>query len=120
MEKENQSETKKLDEFMLTRKDQTPIFRETDVKVKPIGIGKKGPEFEILDGDNKRIGIVKDDKTFVFDAKYKEELKIKMGKMYDLIGFDKDKLEYDVQQKLKEQSEKENKIAYLLLGNSMV
>ena len=107
MEKENQSETKKLDEFMLTRKDQTPIFRETDVKVKPIGIGKKGPEFEILDGDNKRIGIVKDDKTFVFDAKYKEELKIKMGKMYDLIGFDKDKLEYDVQQKLKEQSEKD-------------
>lgn len=106
MEKETNQNLKKLDEIILTRHDKTPIFRETDVKVKQITVGKNGPEYEILDEDDKRIGIVKDDNTFVFDQKYKDELKMKMGPMFDVVGFDKQKIEADVKEKIKEQEEK--------------
>jgi hypothetical protein len=105
---ENKKELMELKEFVLTRANKTPIFREKDVIVKQVAIGKKGPEYEVLDEEGKKIGIVKEDKTFVFDKKYKEELKNKMGPMYNLIGFDKDKLEFDVQKKVKEQEEKNN------------
>ena len=105
---ENKKELMELKEFVLTRANKTPIFREKNVIVKQVAIGKKGPEYEVLDEEGKKIGIVKEDKTFVFDKKYKEELKNKMGPMYNLIGFDKDKLEFDVQKKVKEQEEKNN------------
>lgn len=94
---------KELEEFVLVKNDKTPIFREIDVKVVPIAIGKNGPEFEILDKENNRIGMVKDDKTFEFDGKYKEQLKEKMGLYYEKIGFDDEELKFDVMQKIREQ-----------------
>ena len=106
MEKEKNQYLSKLDEIILTRQDKTPILREADVKVKQIAIGKNGLEYEILDSDDRRIGIVKDDNTFVFDSKYKDELKEKMGPMFDVIGFDKQKIELDVEEKIKEQEER--------------
>lgn len=100
---------KELEEFVLVKNDKTPIFRETDVKVRPIAIGKNGPEFEVVDKEDKRIGIVKDDKTFQFDSKYKEELKEKMGSYYDLLNFENEVLKYDVIKELQKQDEKEKK-----------
>ena len=43
---------KEIEEFILIKNDKTPIFRETDVVVRPIAIGKNGPEFEVLDKEN--------------------------------------------------------------------
>lgn len=100
---------KELEEFVLVKNDKTPIFRETDVKVRPIAIGKNGPEFEVVDKEDKRIGIVKDDKTFEFDKEYKEELKEKMGSYYDLLNFENEVLKYDVIKELQKQDEKEKK-----------
>lgn len=100
---------KELEEFVLVKNDKTPIFRETDVKVRPIAIGKNGPEFEVVDKEDKRIGIVKDDKTFEFDKDYREGLIKGMGKeMYELLGFDKEKIKIDIMQKVKEQEERLN------------
>ncbi|MCR5147142.1 MAG: hypothetical protein K6B70_07395 [Clostridia bacterium] len=112
MEKETNQNFKKLDQIILTRQDKTPIYRQTDVKVKQISVGKNGPEYEILDEEDKRIGFVKDDNTFVFDPQYKEELKKKMGMMFEVLGFDEQKIESDVKEKIKEQEEKnkENKV----------
>lgn len=107
MKKNKLAESRNLDELVLTRNDKTPIFREKTVKVQQIGEGKNGPEFEILDDNDNRIGIVKDDKTFIFDEKYKKELKAKIGQMYNLLGFDKEKIELDVLEKIKEQEEKD-------------
>lgn len=100
---------KELEEFVLVKNDKTPIYRETDVKVRPIAIGKNGPEFEVVDKEDKRIGIVKDDKTFEFDKEYKEELKEKMGSYYDLLNFENEVLKYDVIKELQKQDEKEKK-----------
>lgn len=98
---------KELEEFVLVKNDKTPIFRETDVKVRPIAIGKNGPEFEVVDKEDKRIGIVKDDKTFEFDKDYREGLIKGMGKeMYEFLGFDKEKIKIDIMQKVKEQEER--------------
>lgn len=98
---------KELEEFVLVKNDKTPIFRETDVKVRPIAIGKNGPEFEVVDKEDKRIGIVKDDKTFEFDKDYREGLIKGMGKeMYEFLGFDKEKIKIDIIQKVKEQEER--------------
>lgn len=98
---------KELEEFVLVKNDKTPIFRETDVKVRPIAIGKNGPEFEVVDKEDKRIGIVKDDKTFEFDKNYREGLIKGMGKeMYEFLGFDKEKIKIDIMQKVKEQEER--------------
>lgn len=108
--KENKvAELKNLEELVLTRNDKTPIFRDKDVKVRQIAEGKNGPEYEILDEDDKKIGIVKDDKTFIFDENYKKDLKAKMGPMYDLLGFDKEKIRFDVLENIKEQEEKYRK-----------
>lgn len=98
---------KEIEEFILVKNDETPIFRETDVKVRPVAIGKKGPVFEIIDKDNNRIGIVKDDKTFQFDPKYKTQLKELMGSYYDLLKFEEEVLKYDVVKELQKQDEKE-------------
>lgn len=98
---------KELEEFVLVKNDKTPIFRETDVKVRPIAIGKNGPEFEVVDKEDKRIGIVKDDMTFEFDKDYREGLIKEMGKeMYEFLGFDKEKIKIDIMQKVKEQEER--------------
>ncbi len=106
MNKERDSRNeKKLEEFVLVKNDKTPIFRETDVNVKPIVIGKDGIEFEILDKDNKRIGFVRGDKTFEFDKAYKKELQNSMGKLYEFLGFDTEKLKFDVMAKIKEQEQ---------------
>lgn len=98
---------KYLDEFVLVKNDGNPILRETDVTVRPIAIGKNGPEFEILDKDNNRIGIVKEDKTFVFDKQYQAELKEQLKEFYEKIGFEEDNLKYDVIKELQKQDEKE-------------
>lgn len=101
---------KELEEFILVKDDQTPIFREIDVKVRPIAIGKNGPEFEIIDKDNNRIGIVKDDKTFQFDIQYEKELKERMGDYYNLLGFEQEILKYDVVKELQKQDERDKEI----------
>ena len=103
----NGKEIPKSRELILTRKDKTPIFRETNVKIKKTGMGKNGPEYEILDENNERIGTVKDGKKFEFDPKYKEDLKTKMGPMYDAIGFDKEKIQVHVREKINEQENNE-------------
>jgi len=101
---------KELEEFILVKDDQTPIFREIDVKVRPIAIGKNGPEFEIIDKDNNRIGIVKDDKTFQFDIQYEKELKERMGDYYNLLGFEQEILKYDVVKELQKQDERDKEV----------
>lgn len=108
MENKPNKELKNLKEIVLTRNDKTPIFRAKDVKVRQIAEGKNGPEYEILDEDDTKIGIVKDDKTFVFDENYKKDLKAKMGPMYDVLGFDKEKIKLDVLEKIKKQEAKDN------------
>lgn len=106
MEKEREENFKRLEEFVLVRQDKTPIYMEKDVKVVPCGIGKNGPEFEIFDKDGNKMGMVKDDKTFAFDENYKDDLKKSMGKMYDFLGFDKEKIKIDILEKIREQEEK--------------
>lgn len=101
---------KEIEEFILVKNDKTPIFRETDVVVRPIAIGKNGPEFEVLDKENNRIGIVKDDKTFQFDIQYEKELKERMGDYYNLLGFEQEILKYDVVKELQKQDERDKKI----------
>ena len=101
---------KEIEEFILIKNDKTPIFRETDVVVRPIAIGKNGPEFEVLDKENNRIGIVKDDKTFQFDIQYEKELKERMGDYYNLLGFEQEILKYDVVKELQKQDERDKKI----------
>lgn len=101
---------KEIEEFILVKNDKTPIFRETDVIVRPIAIGKNGPEFEVLDKENNRIGIVKDDKTFQFDIQYEKELKERMGDYYNLLGFEQEILKYDVVKELQKQDERDKKI----------
>ncbi len=106
MNEEKKKNYKMLDEFVLVKNDKTPIFRETGVKVRPVAIGKNGPEYEILDKEDKRIGLVNDEKIFIFENEYKENLKKRMGKMYDYLGFDKEQLKIDIKQKLIEQDKK--------------
>ena len=95
---------KELEEFVLVRNDKTPIFKESNVKVRPIAIGKNGPVFEIVDKDDNRIGIVNDNHEFDFDNSYSKELKEKMGElMYKNLGFDDEKIKIDIQEQLKQQ-----------------
>lgn len=106
MKESKKKNYKMLEEFVLVKNDNTPIFREADVKVRPIAIGKNGPEYEILDKEDNRIGLVNDEKIFIFENEYKETLKKRMGKMYDYLGFDKEELKIDIKQKLIEQDKK--------------
>ena len=106
MREEKKKNYKMLDEFVLVKDDKTPIFRETGVKVRPVAIGKNGPEFEILDKEDNRIGLVNDEKIFIFEHEYKENLRKRMGKMYDYLGFDKEQLKIDIKQRLLEQDQK--------------
>lgn len=106
MKEEKNRNYKMLEEFVLVKNDKTPIFREKGVKVRPVAIGKNGPEYEILDNEDNRIGLVNDDKIFIFEDEYKEKLKARMGKMYDYLGFDKEELKIDIKQKLQEQDKK--------------
>lgn len=105
-----------IEDFVLVRSDKTPIYKDKDVTVRVIGVTKEGPEFEVIKKDEndeeKRIGIVKGDKTFKFDSSFKKELrarmeklygKFKSDKMYESLGFDNAEIKYDVIEKLNEQ-----------------
>lgn len=84
MEDRNTREQIELEDFVLVNNENIPVFRLTNIIVKPIDIGKNGPVFEVTDANGKRIGISKDDKSFEFDSIYlinlEKELDSKYGK----------------------------------------
>lgn len=108
---------KVLEEFVLVRNDNTPIFSAKDVVVKPVAIGKNGPVFEISNKKGERMGIVNDNNVFEFDHEYKEHIrenvKNKDGKkdekLYEKLGLEEQKLKINITEELKKQQEKNNK-----------
>lgn len=74
MSERNTRETIELDEFVLVNNEGRPVFRDMDVTVRPVAIGKTGLEFEVIDKNGQRIGIVRDDKNFEFDSSYSKTL----------------------------------------------
>lgn len=99
-----------IEEFVLVNDEKKPAYLEKNVKVKPIGIGTKGPIFEVTDEKEEKIGIVRDDKVFEFDKQYQKKLEKSMGLYYKILKLDSTVLKADVQKMIKEQEERKRSV----------
>ncbi len=106
MKDKNTRKQIEIEEFILVNNEKNPTYLEKNVKVKPIGIGTKGPIFEVTDAKGEKIGIVRDDKVFEFDKQYQKNLEKNMGLYYKALKLDSTVLKADVQKMIKEQEKR--------------